>query len=82
MSIRRVDAPTQPGGGMTCGSCQKRFKSYLRLKKHMADQHGWQNEFSKGVDMSLTNRKSIQKEQLNISEESLKAEISKLRSRN
>jgi len=76
-----VDAPTMPGGGMACGTCQKRFKSFLRLKKHMADEHGWQNEFSKGVDMSLTNRKSVQKENLKISEEALKDEISKLRSR-
>jgi len=81
MSTRRVDAPTQPGGGMACGQCQKRFKSFLRLKKHMADQHGWDNEFSRGVDMSLRNRKSVQKEQLHISEEALKDEISKVRYR-
>ena len=84
MSLRRVDAPTDPGGGMSCGKCQKRFKSFLRLKKHMADQHGWQNEFShfSTNDLSLTNRKSIQKENLHINEEALKDEISKIRSRN
>ncbi len=81
MSIRRVDAPANPGGGMKCGSCLKEFKSFLRLKKHMADYHGAVNEFSKGLDMSLTNRKSIQKENLTINEEALKAEISKLRAR-
>ena len=47
----------------------------------MADYHGAVNEFSKGLDMSLTNRKSIQKENLTINEEALKAEISKLRAR-
>lgn len=79
--MRRVDLPANPGGGMRCGICLKEFKSFLRLKKHQADQHGFQNEFSKGVDMSLTNRKSIQKEQLHVSEEALKDEISKLRYR-
>lgn len=80
MSIRRVDFPN-PGGGMRCGKCLKSFKSLLRLKKHMADQHGAINEFSKGYDMSLTNRKSIQKENLRINEEALKEEISKIRAR-
>jgi hypothetical protein len=78
--MRRVDLPANTGNGIRC-FCLKTFKSWLRLKKHQADEHGFQNEFSKGVDMSLTNRKSIQKEQLNISEEALKDEISKLRYR-
>lgn len=80
MSVRRVDIPKQHGG-MRCGKCLKEFKSWLRLKKHKADAHGELNEFSKGVDMSLTNRKSLQKERLKISEEALKEEISKLRAR-
>ena len=81
MSIRRVDLPPNTGKGLRCGKCLKSLKSWLRLKKHMADQHGAINEFSRGVDMSLTNRKSVQKEQLKISEESLKDEISYLRYR-
>jgi len=79
MSIRRVDIPAV-NGGIRCGSCLKEFKSWLRMKKHMADEHGEINEFTK-MDMSLTNRKSLQKERLRISEEALKDEISKLRSR-
>jgi len=78
--VRRVDMPPT-GGGMRCGSCLKTFKSFLRLKKHMADQHGAINEFSRGEDMSLTNRKSLQKERLKINEESLKEEISRIRAK-
>ena len=78
--VRRVDLPPTDGG-MRCGSCLKKFKSFLRLKKHMADFHGVDNEFSRGVDMSLTNRQSIRKEKLKISEEALKDEIAKLRAR-
>jgi len=80
MSIRRVDLPSEQGG-IRCGTCLKEFKSWLRMKKHMADIHGANNEFSRGVDMSLTNRKSLQKESLRISEEALKDEISRLRNR-
>lgn len=71
----------KPGSGIMCGKCTKRFKSWLRLKKHQADEHGAVNEFSMGFDMSLTNRKAIQKERLHINEEKLKDEISKLRQR-
>ena len=46
----------------------------------MADYHGTDNEFSRGIDMSRTNRESQRKERLNVSEEKLKEEISKLRS--
>jgi len=81
MSIRRVDIPSQKGG-MRCGSCLKEFKSWLRLKKHKADEHGERNEFYRGIDMSRTNRESIRKENLKINEEALKEEISRLRARN
>ena len=67
------------GGGMRCGQCLKPFKSYLRLKKHMADYHGAINEFSKGIDMSRTNRESLRKERLEVSEEKLKLEIEKIK---
>jgi len=67
------------GGGMRCGQCLKPFKSYLRLKKHMADVHGAINEFSKGIDMSRTNRESLRKERLEVSEEKLKQEIEKIK---
>lgn len=66
------------GGGMRCGNCLKPFKSYLRLKKHMADQHGVQNEFTK-MDMSRTNRESLRKERLYANEEKLKLEIEKIK---
>lgn len=66
------------GGGMRCGQCLKSFKSYLRLKKHMADQHGVQNEFTK-IDMSRTNRESLRKERLYANEEKLKLEIEKIK---
>jgi len=83
LSIRRVDMPSQAGKGIRCGECLKNFKSWLRLKKHQADFHGAQNEFTKYTtnEMSLTGRKSVQKENLHISEEALKDEISKLRAR-
>jgi len=78
----RVSLPNlgdNTGLGMKCGQCLKSFKSYLRLKKHLADYHGADNEFSRGIDMSRTNRESQRKERLNVSEEKLKEEISKLR---
>lgn len=83
MSIRRVDLPANTGKGIRCGPCMKSFKSWLRLKKHQADFHGAQNEFTRYStnEMSLTGRKSQQKENLHISEEALKDEISKLRAR-
>lgn len=70
-----------PGGGIACGKCLKRFKSWLRLKKHKADEHGEINEFSRYSTntLSKTNRESQRKERLHASEEALKEEISKLR---
>ena len=79
MSIRRVDLPPEHGG-IRCGKCLKEFKSWLRMKKHMADQHGELNEFNT-MDMSRTNRESLRKERLKINEEALKDEISRLRNR-
>jgi len=83
MSLRRVDLPPNTGAGMRCGKCLKSFKSFLRMKAHMANQHGVQNEFTKYStnEMSLTNRLSRQKENLKVNEEALKDEISKLRYR-
>ena len=78
----RVSLPNlgdNAGLGMKCGQCLKSFKSYLTLKKHMADFHAENNEFSRGMDMSRTNRESQRKERLNVSEEKFKKEISKLR---
>ena len=77
----RVSLPNlgdNTGTGMRCGECLKTFKSYLRLKKHLADFHGAQNEFTK-MDMSLTNRESLRKERLHLSEEALKLEIEKIK---
>lgn len=31
---------------MRCGKCLQEYKSHLRLKKHMADEHGVLNEFT------------------------------------
>lgn len=74
---------TNTGKGMRCGYCLKSFKSYLQLKAHLANSHGVQNEFTKYStnEMSRTNRESLRKEKLRINEESLKDEISRLRSR-
>lgn len=71
------------GGGIKCGKCLKEFKSWLRLKKHKADEHGEINEFTKYSTnaMSKANRNSIRKENLHINEEALKEEISRLRAR-
>jgi len=80
----RVSLPNlgdNTGLGMKCGQCLKSFKSYLRLKKHMADFHGADNEFSRGIDMSRTNRESLRKERLEFNEEALKDEISRLKNR-
>jgi len=35
--------------GLSCGKCLIRFKSYVKMRKHMSDEHGEVNEFSNGT---------------------------------
>jgi uncharacterized Zn-finger protein len=55
---------------MNCGKCLKKFKSYLRLQAHMAEEHGQRNRAEKWLNYS-------QKESLSLAEERLKDEITK-----
>jgi len=59
---------------LSCGMCQKQFKSYLRLQSHMSDAHGMKNRASKWTEYN-------QKESLTRAEENLKALISSFNSK-
>ena len=39
-------------GSLTCGKCLQPFKSILKMKYHMANEHGVKNEFSLGMTTS------------------------------
>jgi len=62
--------------GLRCGSCLETFKSYLRLQHHKANVHGEKNQMSRYTKADL---ESQRKENLKISEEKLKQEISRWR---
>lgn len=63
-------------GGLRCGRCLETFKSYLRLQHHKANVHGEKNQMSRFTRSDIESKR---KENLNISEEKLKEEISKWR---
>lgn len=44
------------GFGIRCGYCLQQFKSHLRLKYHLANEHKVQNEFSLGITTAEYNK--------------------------
>jgi len=60
--------------GLTCGTCLASFKSYLQLQHHKANEHGERNQMSRFTRSDI---ESQRKENLTISEEKLKEEISR-----